>query len=155
MLVLQTMLQISGISAIFGGCVMLVGVLLQLSHRAAWLQEKIDFASEPRELRYFEARYRRRSQTSGLIALVGLLIPVVDLPFVWNLGPLASTILWGAIGCLCVWVGLLAIADLAVTRAHSRATLARIEVHKDQLMNQLERLRPTKDSAIEPKTDQH
>ncbi len=134
---------ISAISAIFGGCVMLLGVLLQFPHRIAWLHEKIEFANDPRELRYFQARYRRRTQTSGLIALVGLLIPIADLPIVWKqLGPLGSTILWGAIGCLCIWIGLLAIGDLATTRAHSRATIARLQAHKVQLMEQLESLRP-------------
>lgn len=140
---MQPDLKPDAVSAIFGGCVTLLGVLLQLPHRAAWLREKVEFANDPRELRYLHARYRRRSQTSGLIALVGLLIPIADLPIVWKqLGPLASTILWGAIGCLCIWIGLLAIGDLATTRAHSRATLARLEAHKDQLMEQLERLRP-------------
>ena len=140
---MQPDLQPDVVSAIFGGCVLLLGLLLQLSHRAAWLQEKIDFANEPRELRYFVSRYRRRSQTSGLIALVGLLIPIADLPIVWKqLGPLASAILWTAIGGLCLWIGLLAIGDLATTRAHSRATIARLDAHKDQLMEQLERLRP-------------
>lgn len=136
-------LQPDVVSTIFGGCVMLLGMLLLLAHRAAWLHEKLEFANDPRELRYFHSRYRRRSQTSGLIALVGLLIPIADLPIIWNqLVPLASTILWGAIGCLCLWIGLLAIGDLATTRAHSRATIARLEAHKGQLMEQLERLRP-------------
>lgn len=135
-------LRLDPITAIFGGCLLLIGVLLQLLHRSAWRGEQVEFANDPRELRHLEARYRRRSQTARLIALVGLLIPVVDLPFVWRLGPLAPTILWGTIGCLCVWIGLLAIGDLATTRAHSRATLARLEAHKDQLMDQLERLRP-------------
>lgn len=135
-------LRLDPISASFGSCVLLLGVWLQLSHRAAWQREQIEFANDPRELRHFDSRYRRRRQTSGLIALVGLLIPIVDLPIVWNLGPFSSTILWGAIGCLCLWIGLLAIGDLATTRAHSRATMARLEAHKEQLMEQLERLRP-------------
>ncbi|GDY08671.1 MAG: hypothetical protein DWI21_04250 [Planctomycetota bacterium] len=141
------------VTAIFGGCVLLAGVLLQLIHRAAWLREQIDFASDPRELRHFESRYRRRRQTSALIVLVGMLIPVVDLPVVWNLGPRASTIMWCMIGCLCIWIGVLAMGDLATTRAHSRVTLARLEVHKIELMEQLERLRPKPESSSEPTTD--
>ncbi len=82
------------VTLIFGGCVLLAGVVLQLFHRAAWLREQIEFTSDPRELRHFESRYRRRRQTSGLIVLVGMLIPVVDLPVVWNRGPRAPTILW-------------------------------------------------------------
>ena len=144
------------VTVIFGGCVLLAGVLLQLSHRAAWIHEQIDFASDPRELRHFQSRYRRRSQTSGLIALVGLLIPIVDLPVVWNVGPLAPTILWGTIGGLCIWIGVLALGDLATTKAHSRVTLARLEIHKTELMDELERLRLAKGSSTsEPTTDPH
>ncbi len=131
------------ITSIFGGCVALVGLLLQLPHRTAWLLQQTEFASDPRELKFYAARYRRRRQTSGLITLVGLMIVLADLPNVWNqAGPLLATILWMAIGCVCLWISLLAIGDLMTTRAHVRASVARLKAHKDQLMNQLERLRP-------------
>ena len=82
-------------------------------------------------------------QTSGLIAVVGALIPIADLPIMWqNLGAIPATMLWIAIVSLCIWIGVLAIGDMATTRAHSRATLARLQAHKNELMNQLERLRP-------------
>ena len=131
------------ITSIFGGCVALMGLLLQLPHRTAWLLQQTEFASDPRELKFYAARYRRRRQTSGLISLVGLMIVLADLPNVWNqAGPLLATILWMAIGCICLWISLLAIGDLMTTRAHVRASIARLSAHKDQLMNQLERLRP-------------
>ena len=131
------------ITSIFGGCVALLGLLLQLPHRTSWLLQQTEFASDPRELKFYAARYRRRRQTSGLITLVGLMIVLADLPNVWNqAGPLLATILWMAIGCVCLWISLLAIGDLMTTRAHVRASVARLKAHKDQLMNQLERLRP-------------
>lgn len=131
------------ITSIFGGCVALLGLLLQLPHRTAWLLQQTEFSSDPRELKFYAARYRRRRQTSGLITLVGLMIVLADLPNVWNqAGPLLATILWMAIGCVCLWISLLAIGDLMTTRAHVRASIARLKAHKDQLMNQLERLRP-------------
>ena len=131
------------ITSIFGGCVALLGLLLQLPHRTAWLLQQTEFASDPRELAFYATRYRRRRQTSGLITLVGLMIVLADLPNVWNqAGPLLATILWMAIGCVCLWISLLAIGDLMTTRAHVRASVARLKAHKDQLMNQLERLRP-------------
>ncbi len=136
-------MNLDPITAIFGGCVVLLGLLLQLPHRTAWLLQQTEFASDPRELKFYAARYRRRRQTSGLITLVGLMIVLADLPNVWNqAGPLLATILWMAIGCVCLWISLLAIGDLMTTRAHVRASIARLAAHKDQLMNQLERLRP-------------
>jgi len=131
------------ITSIFGGCVMLLGFLLQLPHRAAWLLQQTEFANEPRELQFYSARYRRRRQTSGLITLVGLMIIFADLPIVWKqAGPLLASILWMAIGCVCLWIALLAIGDLMTTRAHMRLSIARLAAHKDQLMSQLDRLRP-------------
>ena len=131
------------ITSIFGGCVALMGLLLQLPHRAAWLLHQTEFANDPRELKFYASRYRRRRQTSGLISLVGLMITLADLPIVWNqAGPLLATILWASIGCICLWIALLAIGDLMTTRAHVRVSVARLAAHKDQLMNQLGRLRP-------------
>lgn len=130
------------ISLAVGGCILALGLMLTWSHRANWLQQQQEFIDDPRELRHLQARFRRRTQTSALIAFVGLLIPIADLPFIWQQGPLLATILWIAIGCLCLWIGLLAVGDLMTTRAHSKATLARLEAHKDRLMGQLERLRP-------------
>lgn len=119
---------------------------MQIGHRAAWLGEIVEFADDEVELRHFASRYRRRTQTSGLIALAGMLIPIVDLPFVWRVGPLAPTILWCLIGAICIWIGVLGLGDMATTRAHSRASLARLEIRKHHLMTQLESLRPNKSS---------
>jgi hypothetical protein len=131
------------ITSIFGGCVILLGLLLQVPHRTAWLLQQTEFANDPRELKFYASRYRRRRQTSGLITLVGSMIALADLPIVWNqAGPLLATILWGAIGCICLWIALLALGDLMTTRAHVRASMVRLSAHKDQLMNQLEGLRP-------------
>jgi hypothetical protein len=130
------------VSAIFGGCLVLLGLLLQLPHRAAWLLQQTEFAHDPRELWHHESRYRRRRQTSGLIALTGLLIVVADLPVVWRQGPLFTTILWIAIGCLCLWIALLAFGDLLATRAHARSAMTRLENTKQQMVNQLQQFRP-------------
>ncbi|MFM9962018.1 MAG: hypothetical protein ACKV2Q_12425 [Planctomycetaceae bacterium] len=131
------------ITMIFGGCVMLTGLLLQFPHRTAWLLHQTEFSNDPGELTFYATQYRRRRQTSGLIALVGLMIAVADLPNVWmRAGPLLASILWIAIGCVCLWIVLLALGDMLTTRAHVRASVARLKVHKDQLLNQLERLRP-------------
>lgn len=129
------------VSLIAGLFVFSLGVMMTSSHRTSWRQQQQDFIDEPRELRHFQARYRRRVQTSALIAFVGVMIPIADLPIVWQQGPVIATLLWGAIGCVCLWIGLLAIGDLATTKAHSKATIARLKAHQADLVNQLERLR--------------
>lgn len=150
-------MQPDSVSLIAGLCIISVGLGLLWSHRIAWRTQQQEFIDDPRELRHLQARYRRRRQTSGLIAVVGVLIPLADLPIMWqNLGALPATLMWIAIVLVCIWIGVLAVGDYATTRAHSRAAMARLQAHKNELMDQLERLRPTNDaSGTEPTTDPH
>ena len=137
------MIRPDPVSLIAGLCTIAVGMVLLRSHRADWLRQQQDFIDDSRELRHLQARYRRRRQTSGLIAIVGLLIPIADLPIMWrNLGAMPATLLWIAIVSLCIWIGMLAIGDYATTRAHTRATLVRLQIHKQELIDEMERLRP-------------
>ncbi len=140
-------MNVDPISATFGGCLILFGALLQLSQRAAWQREQAEFATDPRELRHYQSRFRRRSRTSGLIAFVGVLIPVADLPIIWNRGgPVVSAIMWISVFALCVWIGLLAVGDFATTRAHTHANLARLQLQKKELVSQFE-------AIADPKAD--
>ncbi len=142
------------ISLSVGGCVMAFGLLMMCSHRAAWARQKQEFAGDPVELRHHRARFRRRLQTSGLVGLIGLFIPIGD-AIVWRQGPILSLMFWGAIACLCFWIALLGVGDYMTTKAHSRAALARLKAHQIELMDQLERLRPTKDSSTSELTPDH
>lgn len=136
-------MQPDPISLIAGLCIVAVGVALLWSQSAAWRSQQHEFRDDPRELRHLEARWRRRLQTSGLIVIVGILIPVADVQVIWRaLGPQAAALMWIAIVSLCIWIVVLAVGDMVTTRAHSRATLARLQAHKQQLMDELERLRP-------------
>ena len=137
------MIRPDPVSLIAGLCTIAVGMVLLRSHRADWRRQQQEFIDDSRELRHLQARYRRRRQTSGLIAIVGLLIPIADLPIMWrNLGAMPATLLWIAIVSLCIWIGMLAIGDYATTRAHTRATLVRLQIHKQELIDELDRLRP-------------
>ena len=130
------------ISLTVGGCLLTFGSMLTQSHWRTWVRQQQEFIDDPRELRHLQSRFRRRAQTSGLIALIGLLIPLADLPIVWKQNPVLCSILWIAICCVCLWIMVLALGDLVATRAHARATLFRLQAHKNELMNQLQRLRP-------------
>ena len=121
---------------------------MQMSHRTMWQREQTEFANDPRELRHYQSRFRRRNRTSGLIAFVGLLIPVADLPIVWNRGgPVVSAILWISVFALCVWIRLLAVGDFATTRAHTQANLARRQLQKKELVSQFEAIADAKTEA--------
>ena len=80
---------------------MAFGFFLMRTHWLMWVRQQQEFIDDPRELRHLQNRFHRRVQTSGLIAFVGLLIPLADLPLVWNQGPLLPTILWiGIVGVI-------------------------------------------------------
>ena len=135
-------MQLDLISCSVGLVIMTFGFVLMRSHWTVWLRQQQEFIDDPRELRHLQGRFRRRVQTSGLIVFVGLLIPIADLPRVWQQGPLLPTILWIGIGCVILWVVVLALGDFVSTHTHSRATLLRLEARKQELMGQLKRTQP-------------
>ncbi len=135
-------MQLDLISCSVGICIMAFGFFLMRSHWMMWVRQQQEFIDDPRELRHLQVRFRRRVQTSGLIAFIGLLIPIADLPVVWKQGPLLPTILWIGIVGVILWIVALAFGDFVSTHAHSRATLLRIEARKQALMGQVERMRP-------------
>ena len=111
------------------------------AHARAWRRQQADPALDELDRDHYRTRYRRRLQTSGLIALLGLLIPLGDAPFFWRQGVRISTAFWCAILLLTVWIVLLAIGDIAATRAHARAALSRIRQKQRQLESQAAQLK--------------
>lgn len=143
-------MQVDLVSLTVGGCILAFGLILIWSNWTVWVRHKLEFANDSHELRHSHFQFRRRVQTSGLIALLGVLIPVADLAFIWQQGIVLVSLLWIAICCVCLWIVLLALGDLATTRAHSRATLARLEAHKRELMEQLEEIHPAPSESTVP-----
>ncbi len=142
-------MQLDLTSCFFGVCIMAFGFFLMRTHWAMWVRQQQEFIDDPRELRHLQNRFHRRFQTSGLIAFVGLLIPIADLPLVWNQGPLLPTILWIGIVGVILWIVALAFGDFVSTHAHSRATMLRLEARKQELLGQVKRMRPDAESSDE------
>ena len=107
------------------------------SHVLAWRRQKNDSTLDDFDRQHYYRRYRRRMQTSGCILLLGFLIPLGDLPVLWQRGLLASTIYWSAVLLLTAWIIVVALGDLASTRAHSKVAMGRVRRKQRELEAQL------------------
>jgi hypothetical protein len=91
------------------------------------------FQAQPLDEREYDFRrrqFRRRMQTSAMLGLLGIAILIGH----WITSPplprLAPPIYWGVVVLAVFWLGLLAMADLLVTRHHYR------RLHDDYLVQQ-------------------
>ena len=90
---------------------------LMLSHVRTW-RHAIGYAGTREELDYRRRQYRRRMQTSGMMAVLAIALFVGE----WLTDTIASRwfpiIYWLAVMVLVGWVGLLALADIFSTKLH-------------------------------------
>lgn len=101
------------------------GGLILFACAAAWYQWKYrqpEAAADELSQSHARRQLRRRLQVSGMIALLGLLIPLGDMLPLFRNSPVAFFVFWVAVLCLTGWIALLALADMASTRVfHGRA----------------------------------
>lgn len=84
---------------------------------------------------------RRRLQISGLMILVGTLIPLGDLLPFFRKAPLAFALYWIAILVLMGWMVLLALGDLASAQIFHQRTRQQLRQQQAELERELHRLR--------------
>src|SRR5690554_5158092 len=99
--------------------------MLLRAHYRTWQAQKQDSKLDDLDRRHYYARYRRRMQTSGMLALLGLLLPIGD-AFIPADAPGVFGIYWIAVLLLTFWVVLLGLGDMVSTTAYSKASMARI-----------------------------
>jgi hypothetical protein len=124
---------------------LIVGALLvTIGAGSAWYQwryRRPDIEADELSRQHAARQLRRRLQVSGLLMLIGILIPLGDqLPF-FRQAPAAFVFFWGAILLLTGWIALLAIADLASARAYHRVASVRLRQARRELEAQLEQYR--------------
>ncbi len=106
-----------------------------------WQEAKNSSHHDDHDRQHYYNRFRRRVQTTSLLILVGVLIPVGDWLIVRGKNPLIATIYWCVVLLLVVWILLLAVADMISTRTYSRVELSKIQQKKRELERQLTHLR--------------
>ena len=129
-----------------GAALLVTGATMMRSHWLAWLSEKNDPSLDENDRTYYCRRFRRRMQTSAMIAVLGLLIPFGDaiLPQLFDdeqRQMVVFGIYWGAVLLLTVWVIIMGLGDFFASSAHTRGALARIRLKQRELERQLEEAR--------------
>jgi hypothetical protein len=131
-------------TAVGVGLVLLGGWLMS-SHWRSWREHARDDSLDESDLRYYRNQFRRRVQASGIILLLGILIPIGDriIPLNRNDASVA-TLYWLVVLALTCWVLLLAMLDLVATRAHSRVAISHLKLLREKqraLQAEADRLR--------------
>jgi hypothetical protein len=109
-------------------------------HVREWREEKNDPALDPGDRDHYHARYRRRMQTSGMLAVLGILIPIWDLlsdPKLVIAWTIVGFVVFGLVG----WVILMALGDMLSTRTHSHAALSRVRQKQRELEQEVAEIR--------------
>jgi len=99
---------------------------------------------DPTELDFRRRQLRRRTQTSGMLGLVGIAMLVGRLLIVWRAHPTLILLFWGGVVLLVLWLGLLAIADMAATRYYFGRLRQSYLVEQARLRAQLRRMEETR-----------
>jgi signal transduction histidine kinase len=130
-------------AVVVGGFLVLLGGWFLKLHVSTWRRHLADSTLDANERAYLRRQFLRRMQASGLIVLIGILLPVGDqlLRPERGISALGATLYWLTVLGLTCWVLLLAMADMVSTRAHSRAALSRIQQKQRELQAEADRLR--------------
>jgi hypothetical protein len=128
-------------ATVVGMVLVIVGSILMRSHVISWRGQKNDSSLDDADRKHYHARYRRRMQTSCLIAILGILLALGDTFVPAKEQPLLFTIYWLSVLLLAAWVAVLGVGDLISTGAHSRAALARVHRKQRELEREVNKLR--------------
>ncbi len=127
------------VAPLAGGSIVVFGLFLLRTHVNSWNQQQADESLDDHERDFCERRYRRRMQTSAVLIGIGAMLSVADqLPLgkaVWLTVYLALLLL------STLWIAFQALGDMAQTKFHSRANLARIRRKQRELQEELSGLR--------------
>ena len=130
-------------SLTFGFVLASGGVAAVVWHIRSWRARQQDPSLSAAEREHYQRQYFRRLQTSGLIAVLGIMFPIGDTdgPVAWKEHPLAWSIYWFIVLGLTFWVMLLAVGDMVSTRSHTQEALSRLREQQRELEREAARLR--------------
>ena len=115
------------------------GSMMYLNHRA-WKDRSKEEGDED-DQRFYDRQFRRRMQASGMILLIGIMIPVGDSLIPWRQAIRTFAIYWLIVLGLALWAILLAVGDIIATRIYAQVKLNRIRRDQVALEHAAERLR--------------
>ncbi len=113
-------------------------------HVRAW--RKSQDSAEPREVDFYRRQYRRRMQTSAMLAVlaVALFLGQLLTPL---MSPLVFGVYWLVTILLALWMAFLAIADMLATRHHYASLRADYAAEQARLNVELRRAKAVRDNG--------
>lgn len=136
---------------LFGNGLGFAGLWLMRWHARVWQQQSADPQLERGLKRHYAGQYRRRMQSSGLLAAIGFLLNLSnEFLFPWQRMPGLFAVYVGLLLILLIWLMLLALADLAGNRVVHGLALARLKDQQRQLEQSLAEFRQQKSASEQP-----
>lgn len=126
-------------SAVFSLFVIASAAGLLWWHVHSWKRHQHD-AVTPRDLDYHRRQFRRRMQTSAMLAILGLGIMIGRLLMLLPGAAMFITIYWCGVLALLGWIALLALADVWATRQHFGALRTDFLVEQAKMKAELRRI---------------
>lgn len=118
------------------GAISLFGGLLMWRHQSQWHSQRNAERLEPGELRFLHGQYRRRMQSSTLIAVLGVLLNASNEHLVaWQRAPVGFVVYVLLMLVLVVWIILLAMGDFLACQIVHRTALTRLREQQARLEN--------------------
>ena len=120
-----------------------LGTAFLRRHRRVQAERRDDLSIPEDEKRFYERQHQRRMLTSGLIVVLGLLIPLGFL-LIDRQPPLPGPVValfWIGVLLIVLFVLLLGLIDLFATGLHARNAMHRVQIEKAALERQLEEIR--------------
>lgn len=128
------------VAPLTGGGIVAFGLFLLRTHVRSWTLQQADQSLDDHERSFCERRYRRRMQTTAVLIGIGAMLSVGDqLPL--GKSPVWFTVYWAVVLLSTLWIAFQALGDMAQTKFHSRANLARIRRKQRELQEELAQIR--------------
>ena len=119
-------------------------VVMMRAHWRSWQRQQVDPGLNDWERQRLRVRFRRRMQTSGMIGVLGVAVPLGDILFMSDEKfPIVGPVYWVVVLMLGFWLLLLGLGDLAWVRVDSRMArdeLRQIGKKRAELEGELARL---------------
>lgn len=119
---------------------LLAAVGLLVSHVRSWREFQRQ-ESNAEEFDYRRRQFRRRMQTSAMLALLAIAISVGYMLTVWLRSGWFAAVYWSAVMLVVCWVALLAVVDMWATRHHFGRLRYEHRVEQAKLQAELRRAR--------------
>ncbi len=120
------------------------------SHLRVWREQSVDPELHEDDRHFLLRQFRRRMQASGLLAIIGMMIPLGDVVRVFADSPGIFAAYWIIVLLLVMWMCMLAMGDMASTKAHTTVALNRIRAEQRQLEQEAAALKAKLSNGHDP-----